>query len=77
MKPARKEEFITDSKGKRKAVILDKHLYQEVRDDQEDLRLLAERTDEATSSLEEVEERLKAANIDSLFEQRPLVHEEL
>ena len=60
MKTLRKEEFITDSKGKRKAVILDIHLYQEILDDLEDLRLLAERKDEATSSLEEVEERLKA-----------------
>ena len=60
MKTLRKEEFITDGKGKRKAVILDIHLYQEILDDLEDLRLLAERKDEATSSLEEVEERLKA-----------------
>jgi len=54
------EKFIIDDKGKRKAVILDIKLYQEVLEDLEDLRLLAERKNEATSSLQEVEERLKA-----------------
>jgi len=64
MKPLkRKEEFVTDTKGKRKAVILDIKLYQEILDDLEDLRLLAERKDEATSSLQEVEERLKARGL--------------
>ncbi|MCL0041357.1 hypothetical protein M1N08_01220 [Dehalococcoidia bacterium] len=55
-----KERFITDDKGRKKAVILDIKLYQEILEDLEDLRLLAERRDEATSSLQEVEERLKA-----------------
>ena len=58
-----KEEFITDDKGRKKAVILDIKLYQEILDDLEDLRLLAERKDEATSSLQEVEERLKARGL--------------
>lgn len=58
-----KEKFITDGKGKRKAVILDIKLYQEILEDLEDLRLLAERKDEATSSLQEVEERLKARGL--------------
>ncbi len=59
MTTLKKETFITDDKGRKKAVILDIKLYQELLEDLEDLRLLAERRDEATSSLEEVEKRLK------------------
>ena len=40
-----------------------KKLYQEILEDLEDLRLLAERKDEATSSLQEVEGRLKASGL--------------
>jgi len=60
MTTLRKETFVTDDKGRKKAVILDIKLYRELLEDLEDLRLLAERKDEATSSLEEVEARLKA-----------------
>ncbi len=60
MTTLKKETFITDDKGRKKAVILDIKLYQEILEDLEDLRLLAERRDEATSSLQEVEERLKS-----------------
>ena len=42
---------------------MDIKLYQEILEDLEDLRLLAERKDEATGSLEEVEERLKAKGL--------------
>jgi hypothetical protein len=59
----RKERFITDEKGRKRAVILDIKLYQEILEDLEDLRLLAERKDEATSSLEEVEERLRTRGL--------------
>ncbi len=59
----RKERFITDNKGRKKAVILDIKSYQEILEDLADLRLLAERRDEATSSLQEVEERLKARGL--------------
>jgi hypothetical protein len=59
MTTLKKETFITDEKGRKKAVILDIKLYQEILEDLKDLRLLAERRDEATSSLQEVEERLK------------------
>jgi hypothetical protein len=59
----RKERFITDEKSRKGAVILDIKLYQEILEDLEDLRLLAERKDEATGSLEEVEERLKAKGL--------------
>jgi hypothetical protein len=58
-----KEKFITNDKGKKEAVILDIKLYQEILEDLEDLRLLAERKDEATSSLQEVEGRLKARGL--------------
>jgi hypothetical protein len=63
MATLKKERFITDDKGRKKAVILDIKLYQELLEDLEDLRLLAERRDEATSSLQEVEERLKARGL--------------
>ena len=58
-----RSEFITDANGKKKAVILDIELYQEIMEDLEDLRLLAERKDEATIPLSEVEERLKARGL--------------
>lgn len=60
MTTLKKETYITDDKGRKRAVILDIKLYQEILEDLEDLRLLAERRDEATSSLQEVEKRLKA-----------------
>jgi hypothetical protein len=59
----RKESFITDSKGRKKAVILDIRLYREILEDLEDLSLLAERRNEETISLQEVEERLKARGL--------------
>lgn len=59
MTTAKKERFITDDKGRKKSVILDIKLYREILEDLEDLRLLAERKSEATSSLQEVEKRLK------------------
>jgi len=58
-----KKKFITADKGKKKAVILDIKFYEEILGDLEDLRLLAKRKDEATSSLQEVEERLKARGL--------------
>lgn len=60
MTTLKKERFVTDDKGRKKAVILDIKVYRELLEDLEDLRLLAERRNEATSSLEEVEARLKA-----------------
>ncbi len=59
MATLRKERFITNKKVRKEAVILDIKLYQEILEDLADLRLLAERKDEATSSLEEVEKRLR------------------
>ena len=63
MTALKKETFVIDNKGRKKAVILDIKLYQEMLEDLEDLRLLAERRDEVTSSLQEAEERLKAHGI--------------
>ena len=63
MTTLKKEKFITDNKGRKKAIILDIKLYQEMLEDLEDLRVLAERRDEATNSLQEVEERLKARGL--------------
>lgn len=60
MTTLKKERFIIDDKGRKKAIILDIKLYQEILEDLEDLRLLAERRNEPTSSLEEVEKRLRA-----------------
>ncbi len=63
MTSLRKEKFITDDQGKKEAVILDLKLYEEILENLEDLRLLAERKEEPTSSLQEVEERLKARGL--------------
>ncbi len=63
MTTLRKERYITDDKGRKKAVIVDIRRYREMLEDLEDLRLLAERKDEAASSLQEVEERLKARGL--------------
>ena len=63
MTTLKKEKFITDDKGRKKAVILDIKHYQELLEDLEDLRLLVERRDEATSNLPEVEERLRARGL--------------
>ncbi len=51
--------YIVDDKGRKKGVILDVKTYEELLEDLEDLRMVAERKDEPTSSLEEVEKRLK------------------
>jgi hypothetical protein len=58
-----RSEYITDANGKKKAVILEIEFYQEILEDLEDLRLLAERKDEATVPLNDVEERLKARGL--------------
>lgn len=51
--------YIVDDKGRKKSVILDLKTYEGLLEDLEDLRLVAERKDEPTSSLEQVEKRLK------------------
>jgi len=52
MQPMRefRPEFITDTEGKRKAVVLSIEEYQELMEDIEDLAVLAERREEPTVS---------------------------
>ena len=59
MTSLKKEKYVTDKKGKKTAVILDIKLYRRLLEDLEDLGIFAERKEEPTSSMEEVEERLK------------------
>ncbi|HHT9117702.1 MAG TPA: hypothetical protein ACFYD1_03645, partial [Candidatus Hypogeohydataceae bacterium YC38] len=55
----KREKFIIDAKGKKRVVVLDIKDYEEMLEDIEDLRILAERRDEPSRPLEEVEKRLK------------------
>jgi PHD/YefM family antitoxin component YafN of YafNO toxin-antitoxin module len=61
MQPMRmiKPEYITDTEGKRKAVILSIEEYEELLEDIEDLAILAERREEPTISHEELVADLK------------------
>ena len=59
MKTLKKEKFIVDVKGRKKAVVLDIRDYEEMLEDIEDLKIIAERENEPTRPLEEVEKRLK------------------
>ena len=63
MKTLKKEEFIVDAKGKKKAVVLDIKDYEAMLEDIEDLKILAERRNEPTRPLEEVEKRLKKLSL--------------
>ena len=63
MRASQKQEYVVDSRGRKRAVVLDIKAYRELLEDLEDLRLLAERKDETTSSLEEVEKRLRARGL--------------
>ena len=54
------EEYIVDSRGRKKAVILPIRRYQQLLEDLEDLASMAERKDEPTVPWEEVKRRLKA-----------------
>jgi len=53
------EQFIINEKGEKTAVILPIEEYDELLEDLHDLRVIAERRDEATVSFEELKERLK------------------
>jgi len=55
-----KGKYIIDSRGRRTGVILDIKTFEEMMEDLEDLRMMAERKDEPTVSLAEVEKKLKA-----------------
>ena len=52
-------EYITDSVGKKKAVILSIEQYEELMEDIEDLAVMAERREEPTVSHQEVVAELK------------------
>lgn len=52
-----KPQYITDAKGRKKAVILPIRAYLRLLEDIHDLAVVARRRDEATISLEEVERR--------------------
>ncbi len=53
-----KEQFIVDEKGERIAAILPIDVYERLLEDIHDLKVIAERENEPTVSLEEVRERL-------------------
>ena len=56
----KREEYVVDAAGKRKAVILAIKDYERLREDMHDLAIVAERREEETFSLTEVKRRLKA-----------------
>jgi|Deesub1362B_J571_1020462.scaffolds.fasta_scaffold19089_2 PHD/YefM family antitoxin component YafN of YafNO toxin-antitoxin module len=51
-------EYIVDSEGRKKAVILPVEVYEKLMEDLHDLAVAAERRDEETISLTELKERL-------------------
>jgi hypothetical protein len=53
------EQYITDKKGKKSAIILPIEKYNELIEDIHDLAIVAERKDEDTISFEEIKKRLK------------------
>lgn len=53
------ERYITDEKGRKKAIILPIKEYEELLEDLHDLAVIAERRDESTLSFEELKEKLK------------------
>ena len=55
----RREQFVTDARGRRTAVILPLQRYQQLLEDLHDLAVVAERRDEEPVSLEELKRRLK------------------
>ncbi len=59
MANVKKEKFIINGRGEKQAVILDIKDYTELIEDLSDLRIMAERKDGPTSTLEEIEDRLK------------------
>ncbi len=53
------EQYITDKKGNKSAVILPIEEYNELVEDIHDLAMIAERKDEDTLSFDEIKRRLK------------------
>ena len=57
------EQYIIDSKGKRKGVILSIERYEQMTEDLHDLAVVAERRNEQAISIEEMKQRLKRDGI--------------
>ena len=58
-----KEQYVTDTKGKKRGVILSLKRYQQLMEDLHDLAIVAERREEKSISLEEMKRRLKNDDI--------------
>ncbi len=52
------EEFVVDTKGKKKAIIFPMKQYEQMKEDLHDLAMVAERRDEEPISMEEMKRRL-------------------
>ncbi|MBI5816788.1 MAG: hypothetical protein HZB29_14395 [Nitrospinae bacterium] len=63
MKTSGATQFITDSSGRKKAVVLRMEEYEEIQEDIHDLAVLAERRNEKTISHESLKKKLKADKI--------------
>ena len=57
------EQYIIDSKGNKKGVILSMERYEQMTEDLHDLAVVAERRNEQTINLEEIKQRLKRDGI--------------
>ena len=57
------EKYITDESGSRTAVVIPIDKYEELLEDLHDLAIIAERRDEPSHSLKDVEAKLKADGI--------------
>ncbi|MBI2265579.1 MAG: type II toxin-antitoxin system Phd/YefM family antitoxin [Armatimonadetes bacterium] len=53
-----KEQYVVDSTGRKKAVVLSLNRYEQLISDLHDLAVVAERREETSISLEEVKQRL-------------------
>jgi len=58
MSTDKKQQFITDSKGQKKAIILDYKIYNELLEDLQDLRTIADRKNEESISIKDAKRKL-------------------
>jgi hypothetical protein len=56
--PAQREQYVTDARGRKTAVILPLKEYERILEDLHDLAVVAERRDEPPISLDEMKRRL-------------------
>jgi PHD/YefM family antitoxin component YafN of YafNO toxin-antitoxin module len=59
----RKRQYIVNAQGRRKAVVLPLKEYEQLMEDLHDLAVIAQRRDEGTMELEELQERLRRDGI--------------